>query len=126
MPATTTAVSPATVSPAAVKATGVGDVDAAFVSTVEATMETVMKTAVEVSEIVGSSGVETAIVAAAIVATVIVATVQRFDRTAACQCQARNDQASNDHLAAVRPCPPREAARAHGYENRVKKRVFHH
>jgi hypothetical protein len=109
-----------------VEATAVGDVKAAFVSTAESAREAVMKASVEVPVSVGSSGVETAIVAAAIVTSAIVATVHRFDRTATCQCQTRNDQAANDPLAAVRGCPPLAQAPARGCENRFKKRGLHH
>jgi acyl-coenzyme A synthetase/AMP-(fatty) acid ligase len=122
-------VSTAAVSAAAV-ATRVRDVKAACVSIVEAAVggarEAVMKAPVEMAEIVGPSGVETAIVAAAIVTTAIVATVHRFDRTAACQCQTRNDQASNDPLATIRRGPPMAQAPARGCENRFKKRSLHH
>jgi hypothetical protein len=60
-------------------------------------------------------------------AAIVIATVRRpVIRTASCQCQARNDQDSNDHPVAVRRRPPREAAPAHGGESRFKKRAFHH
>jgi hypothetical protein len=60
-------------------------------------------------------------------AAIVIATVRRpVIRTASCQCQARNDQASNDRPAEVRRPPSREAAPARGGESRFNKRAFHH
>jgi hypothetical protein len=94
-------------------------VAAAFAGTVEVAVAAVFMEALVEASIGEVSVKEDA-------AAIVVAPVGRpVIRTASCQCQARNDQASNDRLAAARCRPPREAARVRGGESRFKKRGFH-
>jgi hypothetical protein len=100
--------------------------EAAFMAAFEAAVgAAVMEGSVEAS--IGEISVkEDAAVAVVTAVAVVIATVRPVICTAGCQRQTRNDQASNDRLAAVRRRPTREAAPARGGESRLKKCAFHH
>jgi hypothetical protein len=60
------------------------------------------------------------------VAATVIAAGRPVIRTAACQCHARSDQASNDRLTAIRCHPPGDAAPVRGGGSRFRKLAFHH
>jgi hypothetical protein len=107
--------------------------EATFMAAFEAAFVASFADAVEVAVAAGfmEASVEASIGEVAVkvdaAAAVVVATARRpVIRTASCQCQARNNQASDDRLAAERRSPPGKAAPARGGESRFKKRAFHH